>query len=75
MLFFCVVVHILLTIVIVHYIFLIYFGSNKILKFQIFHSLKEIIMIIKTYHIITIDITQIIDKAIQIYRQIDFVLI
>ena len=54
---------ILLTIVIMHYIFLIYFGTIKIFKFQIYysnsHSLKEIIMITKTYHIITIVITQI----------------
>ena len=44
-----------------HYILSIYFGTNKILcyKFiiQISHSLKKSIIIIKTYHIITIDIT------------------
>ena len=66
MLFFCEAVHILLTIVIVHYIFLISFGTTKTYKFQISHSPREIIMIIKNYHIITIDITQIIDKHIQI---------
>ena len=49
-----------------HYIFLISFGTNKILSFkfviQNFHFLKEIIIIIKTYHIITIDITKTIDR-------------
>ena len=60
------VVYILLTIFIVHYIFLISFGTTKIFKFQISHPPREIIMIIKIYHIITIDITQIIDKHIQI---------
>ena len=46
-----------------HNIFLMSFGTIKIFKFQIYysnsHSLKEIIMITKTYHIITIVITQI----------------
>ena len=46
-----------------HYILLISFGAITIFKFQIYysnsHSLKEIIMITKTYHIITIVITQI----------------
>ena len=46
-----------------HNIFLVSFGTIKIFKFQIYysnsHSLKEIIMITKTYHIITIVITQI----------------
>ena len=46
--------------------FLISFGTNKILKFQISHSFKEIIMIIKTYHIITIDSTQIIDGTLNL---------
>ena len=48
-----------------HYIFLVSFGRIKIFRFQNYysnsHSLKEIIMVTKTYHIITIDITQIID--------------
>ena len=61
-------VHILLTIVIMQYIFLVSFGTIKIFKFQSYysnsHSLKEIIIITKTYHIITIDITQIIDSTI-----------
>ena len=52
--------HILLTIFIMHYIFLISFGIIKIFKVQSYysnsHSLKENIMITKTYHIITIDI-------------------
>ena len=56
--FFFETVQILLTIVIKHYIFLVYFGKIKIFKYQNyysnFHSLKEIILIIKTYHIITI---------------------
>ena len=52
-----------------HYIFLISFGITKI-KFQISYSLTENMMIIKTYHIITIDIIQIIDKRIQIYSHI-----
>ena len=60
-LFFYEIVHILLTIVIIHYIFLISFGTIKIFKFQSYysnsHSLKEITMITKIYHIITIDIT------------------
>ena len=60
-------VHILLTIVIMQYIFLVSFGTIKIFKFQSYysnsHSLKEIIIITKTYHIITIDITQIIDNT------------
>ena len=51
-----------------HYIFKVSFGTIKILKFQSYylnsHSLKEIIMIIKTYHIITIDITQVIDNTL-----------
>ena len=54
-------IHILQTIVIMHYIFLISFAIIKIFKFQSYylnlHSLKEVIMITKTYHIITIDIT------------------
>ena len=54
-------VHILLTICIMHNIFLIHFGTIKIFKFQNYysnsHSLKEIIIITKTYHIITIDST------------------
>ena len=62
-------IHILLAIVIMQYIFLISFGITKI-KFQISYSLKENMMIIKTYHIITIDIIQIIDKRIQIYSHI-----
>ena len=61
-------VHILLTIVIMHYIFLFFFGTTKIFKFQSYylnsHSLKEIIMITKNYHIITIDITQTIDSTL-----------
>ena len=48
-----------------HYVFLVSFGNIKISRFQNYYSnsysLKEIIMITKTYHIITIDITQIID--------------
>ena len=66
--FFFETVQILLTIVIKHYIFLVYFGKIKIFKYQNyysnFHPLKEIILIIKTYHIITINITQIIDSTI-----------
>ena len=61
--FFFEVIHIFLTIII-HYIFLISFGTTKIFKFQISHSLKEIIMIIKAYHIITTEITQIIYRHI-----------
>ena len=56
-----------ITIVIIYYIFLIFFGTTKIFKFQIYysnsHSLKEVIMIIKSYHIIKIGITQIIDNT------------
>ena len=52
----------LLTIVILHYIFLVSFGTIQIFKFQNYysnsHSLKEIIMITKTYHIITINIIE-----------------
>ena len=55
-------VHILLTTIIMHYIFQISFGITKIFKFQSYylnsHSLKEIIMITKTYHIITINIIE-----------------
>ena len=51
-----------------HYIFKVSFGTIKIFKFQSYylnsHSLKEIIMIIKTYHIITINITQINDNTL-----------
>ena len=51
-----------------HYSYLISFGTTKIFKFQSYysnsHSLKEIIMIIKTFHIITIDTIQIIDSTI-----------
>ena len=45
-----------------NYIFLISFDTTKIFKF-------------KTYHIITIDITPIIDRHIQIYSHVDYVLI
>ena len=52
------------------YIFLVSFGTIKIFEFQSyysnFHSLKEIVMITKTYHIIKIDITQIIDRTIHL---------
>ena len=65
-LFFFEVIHILLTIVIMHYIFIISFGTTKIFKFQIYYFLKDIMIIIKTYHTITIDITQIIERHIQI---------
>ena len=69
-------IHTLLIIVIMNYIFLISFGTNKIFKFQISHSLKEIIMIIKTYQIISIDdINQIIDRHIPIYSHVDCALI
>ena len=51
-----------------HYIFIISFGTIKIFKFQSYysnsHSLQEIIMITKTYHIIIIDITQIINSTL-----------
>ena len=61
-------IHIFLTIVIMHYIFLISFVTIKIFKFQSYYSnshfLKVIIMIIKTYYITTIDITQIIDSIL-----------
>ena len=50
------------------YIFLISFGTTKFFKYQIYysnsHSLDEIIMINQNYHIITIDITQIIDNTL-----------
>ena len=53
-----------------HYIFLISFGTIKIFNFQNYysnsHSFKEIIMITKTYHIITIDITQIIGTSLNL---------
>ena len=75
-LFFFEVIHILLTIVIMYYISLISFGTNKIFKFQISRSLKKIIIIIKTYQIISIDdINQIIDRHIQIYNHVDCVLV
>ena len=61
-------VYILLTIFVMHYTFLISFGTIKNFKFQNYysnsHSLKEIIMITKTYHIITIDISQIINNTL-----------
>ena len=61
-------VHTLLTIVIMYYIFLISFGTITIFKFHSYysnsHSLKEIIMITKTFHKITIDITQIINSTL-----------
>ena len=51
-----------------YYIFLISFDTIKIFKFQNYystsHSLKEIIMITKTYHLITIHITQIINSTL-----------
>ena len=51
-----------------YYIFLISFGTTKIFKFQSYysnsHSLKEIIIVSKTYHIITVDITQIINSTL-----------
>ena len=53
-------VHIFLTIVIMHYVFLVSFCTIKIFKFKSYysnsHSLKEVILITKTYFIITIDI-------------------
>ena len=59
-----------------YYISLISFGTNKIFKFQISRSLKKIIIIIKTYQIISIDdINQIIDRHIQIYNHVDCVLV
>ena len=68
MLFFLEMIHILLTIFFMHYIFLVSFGTIKIFKFLNYysnsHSLKEIIMITKTYYIITVDITQIIDSTL-----------
>ena len=67
--FFFEVVHILLIIVIMHYILLISFCTTKNFKFQTSHSLKETIMIIKIYHIFTIDIIQITDRRIQIERE------
>ena len=51
-----------------YYIVLISFGTIKIFKFQSYysnsHSLNEIIMTTKTYYIITIDITQIINSTL-----------
>ena len=51
-----------------YYIVLISFGKIKIFKFQSYysnsHSLNEIIMKTKTYYIITIDITQIINSTL-----------
>ena len=45
-----------------------FFGTTKIFKFQSYylnsHPLKEIIIITKNYHIITIDITQTIDSVL-----------
>ena len=53
-----------------HYIFRISFDTIKIFKFQSYYSnshfLKEIIMITKTYHIIAIDITQIINSTLNL---------
>ena len=68
-----------LTIVIMHYIFLIFLVELKFLILKSimknFHFLKEIIMIIKVYYIIIINITQIIDMHIQIHSHVDCVLI
>ena len=53
-----------------HYIFLVSFGAIKIFYFQNYysnsHSLKEIFMITKIYHIITIDISQIIGTTLNL---------
>ena len=53
-----------------HYIFLISFGIIKIFKFQSYYSysysLKEIIMITKINYIITIDVTKIINSALNL---------
>ena len=53
-----------------HYIFLVSFDAIKIFKFQSYysnsHSLQEIIMITKTYHIIIIGITQIINSTLNL---------
>ena len=53
-----------------HYIFLVSFGTIKIFKFQNYcsnsHSLMEIIMKTKNYHIITTDITQTIDCTVNL---------
>ena len=53
-----------------HYIFEISF-----FKFLISNSFRKIIKIIKTYHIIIIDVTQTIDRHFQIYNHVDFVLL
>ena len=67
-LFFFEMFHIFLTIVLMHYIFLIYFGTTKMFKFQIYYSnfsfFKEIIITIKTYQIIKINTTQITDSTL-----------
>ena len=61
-------VYIILTIVIMHYIFLISFGTTIFFLILNYYSnsyfLKKIIMITKTYHIITTNITQIIDSTL-----------
>ena len=49
------VIHVLLTIVVMYYIFLISFSITKVFNFQISYSLKGIIMKIKAYQIIIID--------------------
>ena len=58
-----------------YYIFLISLGTIKIFKFQSYysnsHSLKEINMITKIYHIITID-TQIINSTLNLNVYLPF---
>ena len=53
----------------IRFIYIYIYITTKLFKFQILFNflilLKEIIMIIKTYHKVTHDITQIVDRHIQ----------
>ena len=63
--------YILLIILIMHFFSFFFFGTIKIFKFQSYYSnsncLKEITMIAKTYHIILIDNTQIVNSTLNPY--------
>lgn len=74
----CLIDNILLISIGVHNVFLIFSIQLYFLNFkfiiQISHSLRKIIMIINTHYKITIDVTQISNKHIEIHRHVDFIL-
>ena len=51
------------------------FLQLNLFKFQIYHSPKKIITMIKPYHKLKIDITQIIDRHIQKHNHLNYIFI